>query len=261
MLRHEKCPIVLIPLLDRLCELEDILVIAVIGSYAKGINTPQSDVDLLLIVSDSFKINNLRIILQRTYDNITLYNSDDVYQIVVQKTTISFAVRSIDFIGYLRRLVNGHIPPIEIKPWVIGGNIPEVLISDIQSSVILLDREGEFNQLSMQLQNGYPDSMKRIMIPLLSKEIKQKASLMLRTENPVLKVIGFNEVLVQYIRIVALHHNIMNFGIKHYFQNRGGEINKIIKKRLFTEPIVDPDIINAELNDMIKELEVYISEY
>ena len=119
----------------------------------------------------------MRIILQRTYDNITLYNSDDVYQIVVQKTTISFAVRSIDFIGYLRRLVNGHIPPIEIKPWVIGGNIPEVLISDIQSSVILLDREGEFNQLSMQLQNGYPDSMKRIMIPLLSKEIKQKASL------------------------------------------------------------------------------------
>lgn len=53
----------------------------------------------------------------------------------------------------------------------------------------------------------------------------------------------------------------MNFGIKHYFQNQGGEINKIIKKRLFTEPIVDPDIINAELNDMIKELEVYISEY
>jgi len=258
---YVECPSLLYPLLEKLRELEAISVLAIIGSYAKGISTPQSDIDLLLIVNNGFETDSLQTALHQVYGNVTLSTADDVYQATISGTTVSFAVRSKQFICHLKALTIGCLAPVEIRPWVIGGNIPEVLITDIKSSIILIDREGEFGQLSKLLLNGYPKSMKSMAILHLSKELTQKACLVINTENPVLKVIGFYEVLIQYVRIVSLHYNIMNFGIKHYFKRQGGEIGNIINKQYFTSPIVDPVIINTELSNMIREVEVYASEY
>ena len=128
----------------------------IVGSFVKN-KFLSHDIDCICISEHNvseYYFKNLQHLLK---EKVALKRIDDSLRLLINGTEFGFVYFLKDqFYQYVNNLTEGRILDIETKPWVIGGKIPEVLLTDIVFADIKFDKENRFINLQNKLKKTYP---------------------------------------------------------------------------------------------------------
>jgi len=196
---------------------------SIIGSVAKNCFTNKfSDLDILLLVEDDFK-DDLFLLDLKSY-GFDFTPIDDIYVCTINNQDVSICFKHYhEFTNYLEDLINGKYYDIIKKPWVIGGKIEEVVLTDIKFSIILFDKEKKLVKIKNGLNENYPLKLHNCFI-ILSDEILQKACMVLKyiekNKSPIEIFTGYYEILVDLSRYIGFKTQKYHYGYKHFLMQK-----------------------------------------
>ncbi len=204
-------------LADSLERQESIISCSLIGSVARKTYRPlKSDIDILILISGG-NDENLLSLAQKHIDD--LHYENGIYAGRIESTPVSIALR--DYSGFIRHIgsiMAADSLEMHVQPWVVGGEIPEVLLSDVASAIILSDRYGGFREIQKTLRQGYPDKLHNDGRALLMEELRMKCMVALshfHSGNSFLGDYGLAEVIVILSRVHYMEEKMYHPGFKH----------------------------------------------
>jgi len=195
----------------------------VIGSYSKRKNFIPNDIDCLIItncilediVIENFLTNSISI------EKDKIKKSDDTFRLIIDEIEFGLAYfNNTYFYNYIERIKDGNKKELSIenRPWVIGGRIPEVLLTDILLARVIFDKEGNFNSLQQSLRKKYPKGLKDSLIEDLQNELKNKVTFIdsaLSKQNFLIFDIGLGDIVIALIRYIYVQNGIYISSLKH----------------------------------------------
>ena len=202
---------------------KEVLACCLIGSLARNEYVlGQSDIDILLLVSDT-EIMKIIVAVNKRY-LLGLRFENNIYSGYIGKNAISIAVRQYDkFLSHILKIMDAKYLISIFQPWVIGGEIPEVILSDIVSAIIFSDKKGELNRLQKILQAKFPENLATIGKLKLKKALNMKciqAINCLETGKTFLGVLGMYEAVILLSRIYCIKNKKYHPGFKHIIKDK-----------------------------------------
>lgn len=191
----------------------------VVGSFInKSIKIPH-DVDCLVLTNKKLSERYLHKLILSSIRKTNVIKSDDSFRITIDNIQFGFVYFDIkSFYKEVNSIMNGIKLAIESKPWVIGGKIPEILLTDILSAKVIFDKKGIFVNLQKTLKKEYPKNLRMSLINELKNELLLKINSIndAIVKNDVLRVdIGIGELLIVLVRLIYGQKRVYLIPIKH----------------------------------------------
>jgi len=190
----------------------------IVGSFVKN-KSLSHDIDCICINEQDvyeYYFDNLQHLIK---GKITLKRIDDSLRLFINGIEFGLVYFLKDqFYRYVDNLVEGRSLDIETKPWVIGGKIPEVLLTDIVFADIKFDKENKFIKLQKELKKNYPQKLKNSLIRNLRDELNSKIKIVERSlmNGDYLRFdLGISEIALICIRLMYAQNNSYLPPIKH----------------------------------------------
>lgn len=203
---------------ETLCHHEEVIVVSLIGSLAKGHYSADSDIDILVLVRDqNFDLNEYRRYACEVGFDSEL--KDDAYDCSFNGRNISLLFKEYDlFLNYVNSILNGGKIEIEFRPWAYGGLIHDVILFDIRNEIILTDKLGKLGEISNDLKRTYPSKLKEMMLRYTRSFILGRLKALDRFgNNPLVSEIIKGELMINFARYCYAVHGHFNPGLKHIF--------------------------------------------
>jgi hypothetical protein len=238
----------------------NIVSMSIIGSVAKNCFTNNfSDLDVLLLAGNNFKDEQFLLDL-KSY-GFDFNPTDDIYNCIINNQNVSICFKHYhEFVNDLEDLSNGKYCDIIKKPWVIGGKIQEVILTDIKFSIILFDKEKNLIKIKNGLNECYPLKLHNCF-RTLSGEILQRAYMLLKyiekNRNSIEIFTGYYEILVDLSRYICFKTQRYHYGYKHFLIQKDFYLFDSIYLSSLTPSIFEiksnvDSIINILKNDFIE---------
>lgn len=190
----------------------------IVGSFNKS-KSKSHDIDCICISErnvDNYYFNNLQYLIK---EKIVLKRSDNSLRLFIKETEFGLVYFLKDqFYKYVDDIIQGKIINIKTKSWVIGGEIPEVLLTDIFFADIKFDKENELTNLQRELKKNYPTDLKKNLIRDLGSELNSKMKAVeesLINKDYLRFELGINDILLICIRLMFAKNNSYLPPIKH----------------------------------------------
>jgi len=222
----------------------------IVGSFVKN-KSLSHDIDCICINGQDvyeYYFKNLPLLIK---EKITLKRIDDSLHLLVNGIEFGLVYFLKDqFYRYVDNLIEGKFLDIETKPWVIGGKIPEVLLTDIVFADIKFDKENRFINLQNILKKTYPIKLKNNLIRYLEDELISKIKIVERllTNADYLRFdLGISEIYLICIRLMFAQNNLYLPPIKHLIDGLY-DIPPVCKR------ILNEIILSARIDDKKERL-------
>lgn len=195
---------------------KEFITFAVIGSVVRPEIKKFNDVDCLILTE---KRINKQLLLHKTLNHFAFYyngKSDDIFIYNFNELKIScFYVSQKSFINHVGKILNGQFAEVQLKPWVVGGKIEEVLLGDIKLSDIFFDKTRELTKIKSLLAI-YPESFRNKLLNNFSNQIKSKIELQDKIiSNDFLFNLGLHEIIILLIRFIYVQQREYLLPLKH----------------------------------------------
>ena len=192
----------------------------IIGSIAKNLFKKEaSDIDLLFLYEKQMNEDELMEIYKIKNFEISKYNELFSIKGFANQINICYKKRN-KFIKEIETTIKCENYESIGRSWVIGGEILDVLLSDISSAIILFNTDKSIDLLIRNLQNN--DDFFNLMYKRCKNELEEKLYLCKKAiddKNYLLVNIAFGEIVVLLSRIYYARENKYNPGFKHSLKN------------------------------------------
>jgi tRNA nucleotidyltransferase (CCA-adding enzyme) len=194
----------------------------IIGSVAKGLFKQDiSDIDLLFLHADNFDEKEvIKFIRNEGYDVI---NYNELYSINGYKHQINICYKnSKDFVDLIKNILNGEEFEAINRSWVIGGEIKDVLLQDLENVIIFFNKNQELENFLKNINNSKIEFFKK-SVDFLSNELSDKiklCKLAIERKEFLLVYIGFGEIVCLLSRLHCSRNQIYNPGLKHIIKDK-----------------------------------------
>ncbi len=232
--------------------------LAIVGSHNSKIIDKPNDIDCIAITTRDFKDKYFKDILYRiqlTNKHIS-QKSDDSFRFFLND--IEFGITYFEhknFYNHLNRLINGNPESLSIinRPWVIGGKIQEVLLTDIANSNILFDQSSrkKFTCIKNKLKKEFPKRFQNNLLLELKNEIQTKLVLTeksLRQKNKLIFYTGISDICIALIRYIYTKNNNYLSSLKHVYKSYPFEIKNTTDKNTLKKIL---NIFDQQDNEVI----------
>lgn len=215
----------------------------IVGSYPKEISSCPNDVDCIVITNKSLSSS----VKNKIHNQLAPYNinySDDSVRLRLNSVEFGLTyIKSKKFYSQIKSLISGHALSIRKKDvtWAVGGNLPEVMLSDLSRCRIVFDKDNLISSIKSDLLKQYPKALKVNLIDSLNCEIQTKISLIdryLKQSNAFMAKVGISDVAIAVYRLIHVNNNLYPLGLKHiqhydYLKTKNG-FSGLIKDLLET---------------------------
>lgn len=191
----------------------------IVGSYPRN-KSKSHDIDCIFITrqktSNAYYLKKLPNLIK---EKVSIIRSDDSLRLFIKDTEFSLVYfLESQFYKLVNDIISGNTINIASKPWVIGGKIPEVLLTDIVFADIKFDKENRFINLRKKLINDYPRDLRNSLFKVLGEELNLKIKMVeesLINEDYLKFELGFGEIILICIRLAFAKKNSYMPPIKH----------------------------------------------
>lgn len=234
-----------------------------VGSFVDQKIKLPNDIDCLILTKEELSYNYIKKLISSFKENLRLKYLDNSFRVSLGKVTFGLGYSyNQSFYEEVDEIMKGNKLFCETKPWVIGGNIPEILLTDIFSANIMFDKPEKFGILQNNLRKKYPLKLKKKLEKDLTNEYNLKTHMVEKTiENGdlVRADIGIGELLILLIRLTYGKNGLYLPPIKHIANNIQGlsedtkkviiELHEIPKLTLRTDKLKEINRIGLNITN------------
>lgn len=192
---------------------------SIVGSFANFPDKFQHDIDCLIVSRKKLPDSFIYTFVSSLSRGIRPIKLDDSFRVSINNIQFGLAYKPRDsFYREIENIIEGKSLAMVHKAWVIGGMIPEVLLTDISVAKILFDKSSRLINIQKELANRYPDNLRLN----LTAELKHEFALRLKMIEPLLKEedllrfdLAIGELTVLLIRFIFCQNGIYLSPLKH----------------------------------------------